>query len=98
MHKASVSFQILPLELKEKEALRIIDKVIRMVQKSGINYHVGPMETTMEGDLVGMLEIIRRSQEICTKLGAKTVFTNVKIIYNPKGILSVNQKLEKYRK
>jgi uncharacterized protein YqgV (UPF0045/DUF77 family) len=98
MINASISFQVLPLGLKENDAVKIIDKVIKMVQKSGINYHVGPMETTMEGDLEKMLDIIKNSQKLCTKSGAKTIFTNVKIIYNPKGILSVKQKLSKYNK
>lgn len=68
-----------------------------MVQRSGINYKVGPMETTMEGDLDAMIEIVKKAQYLCIKEGAGSVFTNVKILYKPKGIMTIGQKVGKYR-
>ena len=46
-----------------------------------LRYEVGP-ETTVEGPYETLIEIIRRSNEICTK-GAQ-VYTYVKINYAPK--------------
>ena len=68
-----------------------------MVQKSGVNYQVGPMETTMEGDLETLFQIVKKAQYLCIKEGAENVFTNVKIIYNPKGVLTIEQKVKKHR-
>jgi len=97
MIKSSVSFQVLPKTANDKETIKIVDKVISMIKKSGVNYEVGPMETTMEGDLEKLLQIVKRAQYICIKAGAKGVFTNVKIAYNPKGVLTIKQKVTKHR-
>ncbi|PJA55127.1 hypothetical protein CO165_05225 [Candidatus Roizmanbacteria bacterium CG_4_9_14_3_um_filter_33_18] len=78
--------------------MEIVDKVIEMIRKSGVNYEVGPMETTMEGDLETLMEIVKKAQYLCIKSGAKNVFTNVKIIYNPKGVLTIEQKTKKHRR
>ena len=83
MIKSSVSFQVLPKTTSDKETIKIVDEVIAMIKKSGVNYEVGPMETTMEGDLKTLLKIVEKAQYICIKAGARGVFTNVKIAYNP---------------
>lgn len=77
--------------------IKIIDQVIKMIKQSGISYEVGPMETTMEGDLETLFQIVKKAQYLCIKEGAENVFTNVKIIYNPKGILTIEQKVKKHR-
>lgn len=97
MIKSSVSFQVLPKTSSDKETIKIVDKVIAMIKKSGINYVVGPMETTMEGDLETLLQIVKKAQYLCIKAGAKSVFTNAKIAYDPKGVLTISQKIKKYR-
>ncbi len=97
MSDASIAFQVLPEEENVKKKIRIIDKVIKMVQKSGISYEVGPMETTMEGNLEILFQIIKKAQYMCVKEGARSVFTNVKIFYNPKGVMTIREKVEKYR-
>lgn len=97
MLEASIAFQVLPEGGNAKEKIRIIDKVIAMVQKSGINYEVGAMETTMEGNLETLFQIIKKAQYLCVKEGAKSVFTNVKIFYNPKGVMTIHEKVDKYR-
>ncbi|HEX7542955.1 MAG TPA: thiamine-binding protein [Patescibacteria group bacterium] len=97
MHNSSISFQVLPKAKTDKQMIKIIDQVIKMIKKSGVNYEVGPMETTMEGDLETLFQIVKKAQYLCIKEGAKNVFTNVKIIYNPKGVLTIKQKVKKHR-
>ena len=97
MPKSSISFQVLPKTATDEKTIAIVDKVIAMIKKSGVTFEVGPMETTMEGDLEMLLTIVKKAQYLCIKAGAKSVFTNVKIAYNPKGVLTINQKIKKYR-
>lgn len=97
MRNSSISFQVLPKAKTDKQMIKIIDQVIKMVQESGVNYQVGPMETTMEGDLETLLQIVKKAQYLSIKEGAENVFTNVKIIYNPKGVMTIEQKVKKYR-
>ena len=97
-YTASIAFQVLPKTTDEKKMLEIIDHVIALVKKSGVKYEVGPMETTMEGELDTLLTIVRKTQDICIKVGASSVFTYVKILYNPKGVLTIEEKVTKHRK
>lgn len=94
---ASIAFQVLPKTANDTDMIRIIDEVIALIKKSGVHYEVGPMETTMEGELDLMLAIIKRAQEICIKKGAESVFSNVKILYNPKGVMTIEEKVTKHR-
>jgi len=94
---ASIAFQILPNTSSNEKTIEIIDKVIALVKKSGVNYEVGPMETTMEGDLNTLLEIVRKSQILALKAGAKQVFSNVKILINPQGVMTISEKVTKHR-
>jgi uncharacterized protein YqgV (UPF0045/DUF77 family) len=94
---ASIAFQILPKVSADQNAIAMIDKVIGLVKKSGVTYEVGPMETTMEGDLDTLLEIVKKAQAVTVKEGAEQVFTNVKILYNPKGVMTISEKVTKHR-
>jgi uncharacterized protein YqgV (UPF0045/DUF77 family) len=94
---ASIAFQILPTTSSREKTITVIDKVIALVKKSGVVYEVGPMETTMEGDLDTLFEIVRKSQDIAIKSGATQVFTNVKILHNPKGVMTIGEKVTKHR-
>ena len=96
MIKASISLQVLPKAENDKKMIRIIDRVIQMIAKSKVFYVVGPMETTMEGDLDVLLEVVKKAQYLCIQSGASQVFSNVKIMYAPKGILSITEKIKKY--
>lgn len=93
----SIAFQILPTTTSHEKTIAVIDKVIAIVKKSGLTYEVGPMETTIEGDLDTLLGIVRKAQEVAVKAGATSVFTNVKILHNPKGVMTISEKVTKHR-
>lgn len=95
MSNVNVSLQVLPV-VPEGDIYDVVDKVIEYIDASGVEYVVGPMETTMEGDLDLLLEIVKESQQICVKKGANRVVTIVKIDYKSDGV-TINEKLEKYK-
>lgn len=94
--KINVSLQIIP-SVEEERIYPVVDKVIEYIAKSGVKYEVGPMETTMEGELDELMEIVKEAQEICVKEGAKRVISMVKIDYKPEGV-TIDEKVGKYRK
>lgn len=97
MYNCSISFQVLPRVKTDKKLIKIVDAVIAMIKKSKVSYEVGPMETTMEGNLETLLLIVKKAQYLCIKEGAENVFTSVKIIYNPKGVMTIREKVTKHR-
>ena len=100
MAQCSIAIQVLPqVEGQHQgEFLRVIDKVIANIVASGLHYVVGPFETTVEGDFDELMDLIKRSQEICIEEGAYSVSSYVKIVYAPqRKVYSIDEKIGKYQ-
>lgn len=95
MAKALVSIQILPRTRGGEDVIPYVDKAIAIIDAAGVPYRVGPLETTMEGDLAELLDIIRRMNEAMVDEGCQSVISQVKIAYYPDGI-SIRQLTGKY--
>lgn len=91
----NVSLQVIP-GVPEERLYPVVDKVIEHIAETGVKYEVGAMETTMEGELDTLLEIVKKANEICTAEGASRVISVVKIDYKPDGI-TMDEKIAKYR-
>ena len=95
MPVCNVSLQVVP-RVEEEAVYSVVDQVIAHIHKKGIPCIVGPMETTMEGELEVLLEVVKEAQEICVRAGASRVLSVVKIDYSPKGV-TMDEKVGKYR-
>lgn len=95
MAKVNLSLQVLPV-VPDSEIYNVVDKVIEMIGKTGLAYVVGPFETSIEGELDELLEIVKKAQLICTDLGAERVVSIVKIDYKKEGV-TIDEKISKYR-
>ncbi len=96
MTTSNLSLQVIPKVPNEENIYPVVDKVIEMIKSTGLPYIVGPMETTIEGELPTLLTIVEKAQEICVANGATRVLTIVKIDYSPKGV-TMDEKVGKYR-
>ena len=96
MPSCNLSLQIIPL-VEEERVYSVVDKVIEMIDSQSIPYTVGPMETTMEGELSELLDIVKKAQGICTAEGANRVLSVVKIDYKPAGV-TIDEKVGKYKR
>lgn len=95
MAEANLSLQILPV-VAEELIYPIVDKVIAVIKDSGFKYEVGPMETTIEGDLDSLLALVKKSLLVCSEAGVPRVAAVVKIDYKPGGV-TMDEKIGKYR-
>ena len=95
MANANVGLQVLP-SVADEYVYGVVDQVIQMIQDSGVKYEVGPLETTMEGDLDELMEIVKEAQKVCIQAGAGNVVSVVKIQYRPEGV-SMDEKVAKHR-
>lgn len=91
----NVSFQVIP-KVPDERTYEVVDKAIEVVQRSGVKHEVGPMETTMEGELDHLLNIVKEAQQACVDAGADRVMTIIKIDYSPKGV-TMQEKIGRYR-
>ncbi len=99
MAMANLDIQILPsLEGgTEKDKYRVIDAVIEYIQGTGLKYEVGALGTAVEGEFEELLEVLRKSQEICFTQGADRVCTVAKFDHKKEGI-TIDEKVAKFRK
>lgn len=92
---ASVAIQVLP-SLEGEEIIRVVDQVIAYIKGTGLNYFVGPFETTIEGEYDTLMDIVKECQKICIREGAPSVMSYVKIAYNPQGVWTIDKKVTKH--
>ena len=96
---ASVAIQSLPKADNNEELIRIVDEVIAYIKSTGLNYYVGPFETTIEGDYDELMDIVKECQHIAVRAGAPSVAAYIKVSYNPEGdVLTIEKKVTKHHK
>ena len=96
--KASIAIQVLPAAPNQDDLIRIVDEVIAYIKSSGLSCHVGPFETTIEGDDYNQLmDIARECQHVAIRAGAEKVSAYIKVVYRPEGeILTIDKKITKH--
>ncbi len=95
MPKVNLSLQVLP-RVPDERIYPVVDEVIKMIAETGLYYVVGPMETTIEGELDQLFEIVKKAQEICINEGATRVMSMIKLDYKPEGV-TIDEKIGKYK-
>lgn len=93
MPDVNVSVQVIPLC---EDVYAIVDRAIAAIAASGVSYEVGPMETTMEGDLDRLLKAAKAAHRACFVDGVRRVLTLIKID-EAVGGTSMAEKVGKYR-
>ena len=94
---ASVAIQSLPSAENDEELIRIVDEVIDYIKGTGLNYYVGPFETTNEGDYDELMDIVKECQHIAVRAGAPSVAAYIKVSYRPEGdVLTIEKKVSKH--
>ena len=96
--KASIAIQVLPAVSNQDELIRVVDEVIAFIKSSGLRCHVGPFETTIEGeDYNQLMDIVKECQHVAIRAGAEKVSAYVKIVYQPEGeLLTIDKKITKH--
>jgi uncharacterized protein YqgV (UPF0045/DUF77 family) len=94
---ASIAIQVLPKVDSDQEVIRVVDELIAYIKSTGLNYFVGPCETSIEGDYDELMDIVKECQKVAIKAGAKSVSAYVKINYRPEGeVLTIEEKVTKH--
>ena len=86
--------------LDNSATTQVDDRVIDYIKSTGLNYQVGPFETTIEGESYDQLmDIVKECQHVAVRAGAPKVSAYVKVVYRPDGeILTIDQKIGKYQR
>lgn len=90
-----LAMQALP-KVKDGNTSAIVDKVIKVIQKSGVKYKICPFETVMEGSYDKLIQIVDDARKVCIDAGVEEVLFNIKIELRPNKDVTIVQKTIKY--
>ncbi|HPB48622.1 MAG TPA: thiamine-binding protein [Exilispira sp.] len=95
-YKSAMAIQVVPIGISEKKDIYdFVDIAINCIKESGLEYLVGPFETTIEGELEDLLALVARIQKKLIDSGLKTVGTNIKLWTGNIG--STSEKLNRHK-
>ncbi len=85
MPRANLAIQVVPLGgIDDREA---IEAAIRCIRDSGVNYVVGPMETTIEGDSPDeLMRVALAAHREAVSDDGTAVQTNIRLLDCPAGL------------
>ncbi len=89
----TASFQVVPI--KASNLTEVMDKVIDVIENSGLRYEVNAHSTVVEGEVNELLKIQKEVIEICEGLCERCVFTFQ--IDIKRGGVSIDEKVRRYR-
>ena len=95
---SSIAIQVLPKTNSQEELIRIVDEVIAYIASTGLNYYVGPFETTIEGESYDeLMTIATNCQKVAINSGCESVSAYIKVVYTPEGeVLTIDKKVSKH--
>lgn len=94
-HNINLALQILP-QVPSDQVYAVVDEAIAVIQQSGVKYRVCPFETVIEGPYDQLMDIVKRTQEVCFKAGAGQLLVYIKIQNNSLGPVTIEDKTGKY--
>lgn len=75
-----MSVQLLPQHPSQSKSYSYIDSSIDIIENSGLTHFVGPMETTIEGDIDELLNLVKKLNSHLNEEGCDSVITNIKLV------------------
>lgn len=94
----AIAIQYLPMDAaSDEETCRVVDEVIAYIDSTGVDYYVGPFETTIEGDYNLCMDVLKNCQLVGARAGCGHAMVYAKIDFRPSGdVLSTEDKIGKY--
>lgn len=86
MHDTLMSVQIIPKTANGADVVSYVDEAIKVIDDSGLSYRVGPLETTVQGEMNECLILIQKLNERMVELEVPSTISQVKFYHVPEGI------------
>ena len=86
MQDTLMSVQIIPKTPRNEDIIPYVDEAIKIIDQSGMRYRVGPLETTIQGNMSECLILIQKLNERMVELECPSVISQVKFYHVPEGI------------
>lgn len=90
-----LSIQVLPTHPQSRDGHKYISEAIEIIEESGLTHFVGPMETTVEGNMDQLFNLVKQMNHFLEENGCTKVITNMKLVQSRED-LSIKGLLEDY--
>ena len=81
MQDTLMSVQIVPKTPNNDDVIPYVDEAIKIIDQSGLHYRVGPLETTVQGDMSECLILIQKLNERMVELECPSIISQVKFYH-----------------
>src|SRR5699024_10452283 len=85
MHDTLMSGQIIPNTANGADVVPYVDEALKVIDDSGLSYRVGPLETTVQGEMNECLILIQKLNERMVELEVPSTISQVKFYHVPEG-------------
>lgn len=75
-----MSIQILPTHPQSRDGYKYISEAIEIIEESGLTHFVGPMETTVEGTMDQLFNLVKKMNNYLADEGCDRVISNIKLV------------------
>lgn len=86
MDDTLMSIQIIPKTPNNEDVIPYVDEAIKVIQDSGLQYRVGPLDTTVQGDMNECLILIQKLNDRMVEIEVPSTISQVKFYHVPEGI------------
>lgn len=86
MDDTLMSVQIIPKTPNGEDVISYVDEAIKVIDDSGLDYRVGPLDTTVQGDMNECLILLQKLNDRMVELEVPSIISQVKFYHAPEGI------------
>ena len=86
MDDTLMSVQIIPKTPNGEDVIPYVDEAIKVIDDSGLDYRVGPLDTTVQGDMNECLILLQELNDRMVELEVPSIVSLVKFYHAPEGI------------
>ncbi|PTH23061.1 thiamine-binding protein [Staphylococcus arlettae] len=86
MDDTLMSVQIIPKTPNGVDVIPYVDEAIKVIDDSGLDYRVGPLDTTVQGDMNECLILLQKLNDRMVELEVPSIISQVKFYHAPEGI------------
>ncbi|ENH97232.1 hypothetical protein J416_06592 [Gracilibacillus halophilus YIM-C55.5] len=97
MANALVSVQIIPNTPNGEDVIPFVDEAIQVIEAANVKYQVNPLETTMEGELSELLQVIETMNQRMHEWGCESNILQIKVYSRKDEQASMDDLTQKYR-
>ena len=94
-HIVNASIQILPI-VQDRHPYEWVDEAIGIIQKSGINYQIGPFSTVIEGNYQKVMGVIHDVNEHLYLKGCTEWISSIQIQIRHNADITGKEKTDKF--